>query len=148
MLILTDARDRDGQPYRNVGVYNDDTDLCLRVLKNGWCTILFNAFLIWKMTTMTVKGGNTPIYGKLGGGRDGRLLMAQELAARHPDVVKIVRKWGRWQHSVDYKPFRRNRLKLRPGLELPSGTNDFGMKLQVLQDGEWSNANTKKAPEG
>ena len=61
MLIQTDATDPRGKPYRNEGFYNDDTDLCLRVLKDGLCTILFNAFLIEKSVTMTVKGGMTPV---------------------------------------------------------------------------------------
>ena len=34
MLIKTDI------PFRNVTFYNDDTDLCLRVLKAGYCTVL------------------------------------------------------------------------------------------------------------
>jgi hypothetical protein len=74
MLIQTDATDRRGKPYRNEGFYNDDTDLCLRVLKDGLCTILFNAFLIEKSVTMTVKGGMTPHYQG-----DGRWKMADEL---------------------------------------------------------------------
>lgn len=32
-------------PYRWRGRYNEDTDLSLRVLTDGFCTILFNAFL-------------------------------------------------------------------------------------------------------
>lgn len=128
MLILTDARDRTGTPYRNRGVYNDDTDLCLRVLKDGWCTILFNAFLANKIATMRVAGGNTPIYGDLGDGKDGRLEMAKELQRAHPDVVKITRKWGRWQHHVDYRPFANNRLRTRPGLVVPR-SDEYGMEL-------------------
>lgn len=46
-------------PYRWRGRFNEDTDLSLRALKDGWCTILFNAFLIGKVTTMRMKGGNT-----------------------------------------------------------------------------------------
>lgn len=32
--------------------YNDDVDMCLQVLSDGWCTVLFNAFLIQKATTI------------------------------------------------------------------------------------------------
>ncbi len=32
-------------PYRWRGRYNEDTDLSIRALKDGWCTILFYAFL-------------------------------------------------------------------------------------------------------
>ena len=124
MLILTDARDSFGKPYRNEGVYNDDTDLCLRVLKDGWCTALFNAFLVWKTTTMLIKGGMTPQYQG-----DGRLKMATELWAKHPDVTRITRRWDRWQHYVDYSKFAGNRLRLREGVELPTGTNEYGLEL-------------------
>ena len=126
MLIQTDVRDRRGNYYRNEGFFNDDTDLCLRVLKDGWCTVLFNAFLILKSTTMTVKGGLTPYYQG-----DGRWRMAKELRDKHPDVVQITRKWGRWQHQVDYRPFRRNELRLRPGAVVPDGVEDYGMTLEV-----------------
>jgi len=127
MLIETDARDPRGKPYRNEGFYNDDTDLCLRVLKDGFCTILFNAFLIEKSVTMTVKGGMTPHYQG-----DGRYKMALELQRKHPDVVKITQKWGRWQHQVDYRPFRKNKLRLKPGVVIPEGINNYGMKLVKL----------------
>lgn len=126
MLIETEARDPKGRPYRNECYYNDDTDLCLRVLKDGYCTLLFNAFLIFKETTMTVKGGNTPIYQG-----DGRLRMAQELQAKHPDVTKITRKWGRWQHHVDYSRFKANRLVRRLDVEVKPGVDDYGMKLKI-----------------
>lgn len=124
MLIQTDAKDPSGKPYRNEGFYNDDTDLCLRVLKDGFCTILFNAFLIEKSVTMTVKGGMTPHYQG-----DGRYKMAYELYQKHPDVTTITQKWGRWQHQVDYRPFKGNRLIKKDGIEIPEGVNEYGMKL-------------------
>lgn len=111
-------------PYRYRTIYNDDTDMSLQALKGGWCTILFQAFLAEKSVTMTVKGGNTPIYQG-----DGRLKMAQALQEMHPDVVKITRKWGRWQHHVDYRPFKNNRLIKKAGLEIPQGVNNYGMVL-------------------
>jgi len=43
--------------FRWRGRYNEDTDLSLRVLKDGHCTVLFNAFLAMKMTTMSIGGG-------------------------------------------------------------------------------------------
>lgn len=116
-------------PHRWRGRYNEDTDLALRFLKDGYCTVLFNAFLAEKGQTMTVPGGNTDSLYKLRDGRDGRLLMAQSLQRQHPDVVTITRKWGRWQHQVDYRPFRRNRLIRRPDLEIASECNEYGMRL-------------------
>ena len=116
-------------PYRWRGRYNEDTDLSLRALKDGWCTILFNAFLCYKTPTMTMKGGNSD---ELYQG-DGRLRMAESLRDQHPDVTKIVKKWGRWQHSVDYRPFKKNRLKRKPGLEIAAGVNNYGMVLKPKQ---------------
>jgi hypothetical protein len=114
--------------YRWRGRYNEDTDLSLRVLKDGWCTVLFWAFLADKAPTMTIKGGNTESLYKLDN-EDGRLLMAQSLQQQHPDVTKITRKWGRWQHQVDYRPFKHNRLIKRADIEIPQGVNNYGMKL-------------------
>lgn len=116
-------------PYRWRGRYNEDTDLSLRALKDGWCTILFYAFTADKKATMKLNGGNTEKLYKLGDQKDGRLLMAQSLQKQHPDVVKIVRKWGRWQHQVDYRPFKRNKLVRKPGVEIPQGVNNYGMVL-------------------
>jgi hypothetical protein len=118
-------------PYRWRGRYNEDTDLSLRALKDGWCTVLFNAFLARKSPTMTMKGGNTEALYKLDN-EDGRLLMAQSLQRQHPDVVKITRKWGRWQHQVDYRPFKGNRLIKKAGVVIPEGVNNYGMMLTRL----------------
>jgi hypothetical protein len=114
--------------YRWRGRYNEDTDLSLRILKDGYCTILFNAFPADKETTMLMKGGNTD---ELYQG-DGRLEMARSLQRQHPDVVKITRKWGRWQHQVDYRPFAGNRLILRRGVTIEPGINNYGMTLKEL----------------
>src|SRR6185436_4549517 len=96
-------------PYRWRGRYNEDTDLSLQALKDGWVTVLFLIFLQKKMATMTVKGGNTD---ELYQG-DGRLQMAQSLQRQHPDVTQIKQRWGRWQHVVDYRPFKHNKPILK-----------------------------------
>lgn len=111
------------------GRYNEDTDLSLRFLKDGQCTILFNAFLAKKKATMLMTGGNTDELYKQNATFDGRLEMARSLQRQHPDVVKITRKWGRWQHQVDYRPFRKNRLIKKPGLIIPETPNEYGMRL-------------------
>jgi len=115
-------------PYRWRGRYNEDTDLSLRALKDGWVTLLFNKFTCDKQMTMTIKGGNTEDLYKLQNA-DGRLLMAQSLQKQHPDVVKITRKWGRWQHQVDYRPFKLNKLIKKEGVVIPEGVNNYGMVL-------------------
>lgn len=125
MLIKADI------PFRNVTFYNDDTDLCLRVLKDGYCTLLFCAFLADKIQTMVTKGGMTDYYEKT----NKRKQFAEELQRAHPDVVEVVWKYNRWHHKVDYSPFKHNKLILNPGVEIPVGVNEYGMKLVKL-DGE------------
>lgn len=112
--------------YRWRGRYNEDTDLSLRALKDGYCTVLFQAFLCNKLATMTVKGGNTEELYK----DDGRLKMAQSLVDQHPDVTTISYKWGRPQHQVDYSPFKDNRLKLKDNVQINRGINEYGMTLR------------------
>ena len=126
MLIKTDI------PFRNECFYNDDTDLCLRVLKSGRCTILFNAFLIFKETTMTIKGGMTDYYEQTNKRRE----FAEELQRAHPDIVKIVWKFGRWHHQVDYRLFKQNKLIRKPGIEIPKGINNYGMILKNIETGK------------
>jgi hypothetical protein len=115
--------------HRWRGRYNEDTDLSLRILKDGLCTILIQAFLCDKIATMRMSGGNTDQLYEQSGKFDGRWEMAESLRRQHPDVTKIVRKWGRWQHQVDYRRFKRNKLKRRPDVVIPEGVNNYGMKL-------------------
>lgn len=111
-------------PYRWRGRYNEDTDLSLRALKDGWCTVLFNAINCKKEMTLSMKGGNTD---QLYSGK-GRLVMAQSLVDQHPDLVTITWKYGRPQHQVYYKGFTQQ-LQRKPGLEIPDRINEYGMKL-------------------
>jgi len=89
---------RNDLPYRWRGEYNADTDLCLQVLTGGWCTVLFHAFLIKKVRTMTMPGGNTERYQG-----DGRLKMARHLERRWPGVVTTERRYERPQHVIKGK---------------------------------------------
>lgn len=124
--ILLDNRIK----HRWRGRYNEDTDLSLRILKDRFCTILFYAFLAEKRATMSMKGGNTDELYRRDAAFDGRLEMARSLQRQHPDVVKITRKWGRWQHHVDYRPFRNNKLIRRKDVEVTPGVDDYGMRLR------------------
>jgi hypothetical protein len=111
------------------GRYNEDTDLSIRAMKLKWCTILFYAFLCDKKATMTMKGGNTESLYQ----GDGRLMMAESLCAQHPDISRIRWKSDRWQHSVNYNPFKSTNLKPRPEFEkhnLKGGMNNYGMVLR------------------
>lgn len=118
---------RNDLPYRWRGRYNEDTDICLRALKDGWVTVQFNAFLGDKATTMTMGGGNTDTVYNTG---DHRREFAESLKEQHPDVVEVSWKFNRWHHQVDYSPFKRNKLKLRDGVTPTGASNEFGMVLR------------------
>jgi hypothetical protein len=116
-------------PYRWRGRYNEDTDLSIRALKDGWCTILFYAFLQEKAATMTMKGGNSDeLYAD-----DGRWQMAESLRLQHPDITTIKERWGRWQHVVNYRGFKENKLIKREDLIVPRGVNEYGLKLKTIK---------------
>lgn len=116
-------------PYRWRGRYNEDTDLSLRVLKDGWCTVLFYAFIQQKAQTMTMKGGNTDtIYNT----EDNRREFAESLVRLHPDVAKVTWKFNRWHHQVNYKPFKKNKLIKKQGIQLKDCINEYGMILKTI----------------
>lgn len=97
--------------HRWRGKYNEDTDLSLRILKDGDCSLLFNTFLCDKMQTMKMKGGNTEeVYNTNKKEFDNRREFVESLIKQHPDVVKMQFKWGRNHHYVDYTGFSNNKL--------------------------------------
>jgi hypothetical protein len=114
-------------PYRWRGRYNEDTDICLRALKEGWCTIQFNAFLGDKATTMQMKGGNTDAVYNTG---DNRRAFADSLKEQHPDCVEVVWKFDRWHHQVDYSRFKGNTLRLKDGIVPTGAPYEYGMVLR------------------
>ena len=118
-------------PYRWRGRYNEDTDICLRALKDGWCTILFNAFLGNKLGTMRLRGGNTDNVYNTG---DSRLAFAESLQQQHPDVVDVVWKFDRWHHSVNYDMFKRNKLQYKSDVTPIMRSNEYGMVLRRVCD--------------
>lgn len=123
---------RNDVPFRWRARYNEDTDLSLRMLKAGFCTILFNAFLQSKARTQSIAGGNTDeIYA------EGTLAKSKLLAELHPDVCRVVWKFQRWHHYVDYRPFRGLKLIRKPGIEIPSEPNNYGMVLKMKADGSY-----------
>lgn len=93
---------RNDVPFRWRGRYNEDTDLSLVMLKAGWQTVQFNAFLQYKLTTQTLGGGNTEAFYA----GEGTLPKSQMLVDMHPDVAKLVWKFGRWHHHVNYNPYK------------------------------------------
>jgi hypothetical protein len=116
---------RNDVPFRWRGRYNEDTILSLDMLKAGWCTIQFNAFLQEKIRTQTIGGGNTAeFYAK-----EGTFAKSKMQIEVHPDVSKMVWKFGRYHHHVDYTPFKKQKLIKKDGLEIEQAVNNYGMKL-------------------
>jgi hypothetical protein len=77
-----------------------------------------------------MKGGNTDELYKTNAHFDGRYEMAKSLALQHPDVAVISRKWGRYQHHVDYSSFKANKLIRKPEfIKLKEGNNEMGLRL-------------------
>jgi hypothetical protein len=138
LLIRNDCK------HRWRGRYNEDTDICLRVLKDGDVCVQFNAFMQGKAATQTVKGGNTEEFyhaehsekiNKEGYNTDGTINKSQMLADMHPDVARVVWRYGRWHHWVDYGPFKKNKLQYKKGLKVKSGVNNYGMRLETNFNG-------------
>lgn len=133
---------RNDVPFRWRGRYNEDTILSLDMLKAGWCTIQFNAFLQNKLGTQTMRGGNTDefyhVEGEVKPGQKytdtGTLAKSQMQVAVHPDVSKLVRRFGRIHHHVNYAPFKKNRL-VRKAEAVECGVNNYGMELRKASKG-------------
>ena len=119
-------------PYRWRGRYNEDTDLSLRILKDGLCTVEFNAFLISKRATQTMGGGNTEEFYK----DEGTLNKSQMLVDMHPDCTRLVTRWNRWHHWVDYKKFKTNKVLKKKDLKIKKENNEFGMLLKKKDKNE------------
>ena len=117
-------------PYRWRGRYNEDTDLSLRALKDGWATVLFYAFIQQKAQTMTMKGGNTDTIYNQG---DDRLEFAESLVKQHPDIARVTWKFNRWHHQVNYKPFKKNKLIRKQNIEIKEQVNEYGMILKNIK---------------
>ena len=114
--------------YKWRGRYNEDTDLSLRVLKDGLCTIQFNAFLCGKITTQRMRGGNSEDFYD----SEGTLPKSQMLVDLHPDVARLAFKFNRWHHHVDYSPYKKNRLiKTVDTSEMPK-INNYGLELKII----------------
>lgn len=118
-------------PHRWRGRYSEDTDLSLRLMKEGKCTMLFRALCMDKYDTSGskvggMKGGNTDtVYAT----DDKRRAFAESLKEQHPDCVEVVWKFNRWHHHVDYSAFKKNKLILKPGVVPVPVDDDYGMKL-------------------
>jgi hypothetical protein len=70
-------------------------------------------------------GGNTQEFYA----GEGTLPKSQMIADLHPDVAKVVWRFNRWHHHVDYSSFKGNKPIYRPDFVRVEGINEYGMRL-------------------
>jgi len=130
MLIKNDM------PYRWRLKYNEDVDLCLQVLHNGLCTVLFKAVFCYKVsTTAKMKGGNQDELYK-GNSTEKKILKARSLEEMWPQYVKTVMRFDRPHHFVDWKKHFKQKLIRKPNLNFDKieKINNFGMNLKNVYE--------------
>ena len=49
----------------------------------------------------------------------------------HPDVAKVVWRFNRWHHHIDYRAFKKNRLQRL--VDAPNVVNNYGMRLVEIE---------------
>jgi hypothetical protein len=98
------------------GRYNEDLDLSIRVLKAGWCTVLFKNLLQRKVTTQVLPGGNTEAFYQV----EGTAPKSELIVKLHPDVCRLTTRYGRPHHLADFSRWKDRRLVPRADLQLPA----------------------------
>jgi hypothetical protein len=106
---------RNSLPMRWRGRYNEDAILSIDMLKRGWCTVLFIAFLQDKVPTQKNKGGNTEAFYAA----EGTLPKSKMLVDVHPDVARLAWRYNRWHHYVDFRRFQDRGLLRDPNVIIP-----------------------------
>ncbi len=117
--------------------YNEDTDMTLQVLSDGWCTILFNTYFMHTPGTEQNATNSTGKQGEKTGGQasvyagDGRLKMARDLERVWPGVVKTTRRFQRPQHSISgsWTKFDTRLIRRKDAPPL----RDYSMKLTAVK---------------
>lgn len=114
---------RNDLPHRWRGRYNEDTILSLDMVTDGWCTVQFNTMLQDKMHTQVLTGGNTEAFYA----EEGTMPKSKMLYDQYPEITKIVWRFGRWHHYVNYKVFKHGLIK-KDNIEIEP--NKYQFKLQ------------------
>ena len=122
-------------PFRWRLKYNEDVDLCLNVLHNGLCTILFNALMIKKVSTVIkMKGGNQSELYK-GNAYEKKVLKARSLEEVWPQYAETIMRFNRPHHYVDWKKHFKQPLIRDPNFDWDSlsKVNEYGMVLKEIK---------------
>jgi hypothetical protein len=78
-----------------------------------------------KRATQTMRGGNSETFYD----EEGTLNKSKMLKEMHPDVTRIVWRFNRWHHYVNYNVFKNNKLIKKQGIIIPDTPNNYGMKV-------------------
>jgi hypothetical protein len=126
MLIKCDM------PYRWRMKYNEDVDLCLQVLHDKYCTLLFNAVMVDKTsTTAKMSGGNqTELY--KGNAYEKKVLKARSLEVVWPQYAETKMRFNRPHHFVNWTKHFTHGLIRREDIDWNAleKVNNFGMQLK------------------
>jgi hypothetical protein len=122
-------------PFRWRLKYNEDVDLCLQVLHNKMCTVLFSAFSVDKVSTVAkMKGGNqTELY--QGNAFEKKVLKAKSLEEIWPQYAETKIRFNRPHHFVEWKKHFKQGLKRNPFFDWASlkKVDEYGMKLNKIK---------------
>ena len=107
---------KNNMPYKWRLKYNEDVDICLQVLHNKLCTVLFNAFTVDKTsTTAKMKGGNqTELY--KGNAYEKKFLKTRSLEEVWPQYVQTKIRYDRPHHIINWMQFK-HPLKRRKDID-------------------------------
>jgi len=122
-------------PYRWRLLYNEDVDLCLQVLANGLCTVLFNAMTVNKVSTShKMKGGNQDELYK-GNAFDKKVKKARQLEEVWPEYAKVTYRFDRPHHFVDWKKHFKHPLIRRTDIDWEAIKNkSYKIKLRKVKE--------------
>ena len=83
---------------------------------------------------MRLKGGNTDSIYKNDDLNylDGVMAKSKSLQEQHPDCAKVVWRFNRWHHFVDYSMFKKNIPIKKKDLVIHQGVNNYGMTLKEV----------------
>ena len=107
---------KNNMPYKWRLKYNEDVDICLQMLHNKLCTVLFNAFTVDKTsTTAKMKGGNqTELY--KGNAYEKKFLKTRSLEEVWPQYVTTKIRYDRPHHFINWMQFKHS-LKRRKDID-------------------------------
>ena len=121
--------------------YNEDTILSLDAMENGFATVQFNAFLQGKSGTQKLAGGNSDLFyipeqvnekstaENRFYNEGGTIRKSLTLEKCYPSVARMVWKFNRPHHEVNYSKYKNIPLKRKSNIKTNPAVNYYGMKL-------------------